>query len=1243
VVPFRRILSLCGLIALTLVSWSRPASAQTTSDIIRGRVTGPDSQPVPNVVVKATSYSGSVTKTARTDRRGSFTIIFVNGEGDYWLEFSAMGFAPKRFEIKKVGDEEVMLANTRLTSTITTLDQVVTTASGARALTNRNATSQDVGGGDRTLTTNAAVPPDQAGNLAAMASAIPGIQLIPGLDGAGDMFSALGLSGDQNNTTFNGLGSGLNTLPPDAQVRLSFNQFPWDVSRGGFSGAQISISSIPGSNYSFRNQTGYGTAPQLQWTDDNADSTGQKSTTLRYGGSARGAITQDKAFYNAAYSFQRRFADALTLLNASPLGLAAAGVAADSVDRLLDILSARKVPVSVSKVPSLNATDQFSLQSNVDLMPSSSGTGHSFTLGTNGFYSHTRPTLGGFGGFNGLGGGSLLTTAPSRTNNNQIGFGSASLTHSNYFWFGILSQSTLGLSAQSVKSTPFLQFPSGTVRVNSIMDDGSSSIRSLSFGGSQSPFSQNTQNVQLSNVLSWYSSDSKHAIKLTSNIAREHNTNQANSNLLGSYTFNSLADLEAGRPASFTRTLNSVRGATDQISGGVSLGDAWRPTGRLQLQYGVRVDGNRFLYKPANNPAVRSAFGIDNDVVPNKLYVSPRIGLQWTYGNAPQVAFVPGAARPPLAVIHAGAGIFQNIGPATLINGAVVSTGLANSTQSLVCVGAAAPTPNWENYLNDLGTLPTQCADGTSGTVFSAGTPSVMAFDRNYRQPAAYRTAVDWSSPVLDNRFVLGAQAVYSWNVNQQAQVDLNLNNTTRFTLDNEGGRPVYAPANAIVPLTGAIASAATRRNTAFQRMTLQTSDLRSQSTNFVFKLVPVTANKYLRWQLTYSLLNVRDEFNGFSSTVGDPFAKQWGPHLQSGRHQFQLNWSSFPVADLVYFNVSVGVKSGSRFTPLVSGDVNGDGSFFNDRAFVFDPASISDPTLKASMETLLASGAPAARSCLRTQLNALASRGSCQAPWVTTTNLNMNFNAQKIGLPKRLTINLSFTNPLGIADLLVNGSKNAKGWGQEIPPDQNLLFVRGFDPVTNRFKYEVNQRFGSTLPQQSVSRTPAYASLTFGFDIGAPRERQILTQRLDAGRRRPGTKQTAPNLKALGSASIPNPMALILSQQDSLKLNRKQADSLASLSRRFTQFADSVWTPVSKQLEAMPDRYNRDEAYDRYVHAREATVDYLITLVPEVKKLLTSSQRRKLPSQITNFLDLRVLKFLRSSSAGDISPFMFR
>jgi hypothetical protein len=131
--------------------------------------------------------------------------------------------------------------------------------------------------------------------------------------------------------------------------------------------------------------------------------------------------------------------------------------------------------------------------------------------------------------------------------------------------------------------------------------------------------------------------------------------------------------------------------------------------------------------------------------------------------------------------------------------------------------------------------------------------------------------------------------------------------------------------------------------------------------------------------------------------------------------------------------------------------------------------------------------------------------------------------------------------------------------------------------------------------------------------------------------------------MKLLGTTTIPNPMNMILQQQDSLRLTRAQADSLATLSYAFAVFADSIWTPVSNALAALPDAYDHGDAYGRYVRARERTVEYLLTLVPHAKQVLTSAQRRKLPPQISNYLDERVLKFLRSSTAGDNSGVVIR
>jgi hypothetical protein len=353
------------------------------------------------------------------------------------------------------------------------------------------------------------------------------------------------------------------------------------------------------------------------------------------------------------------------------------------------------------------------------------------------------------------------------------------------------------------------------------------------------------------------------------------------------------------------------------------------------------------------------------------------------------------------------AGIYQNVGPAGQLAEAVSQTGLPSSTRTIACVGPAAPVPNWSSFL-DRSNVPAACADSSTGStgIFSSAAPNVYAFDSRFAQPRSLRTASDWSSPILDNRFVLGLQGVYSWNMNQPGVLDINLDTARGFRLPTEAGRPVYVDPSAIVPSTGSIAIANSRRSAAFRTVSINKSSLRSASSQFVVKLVPVTTNKYLRWDFSYSLLDVRDEFYGFSgagNTVGNPFERQWGSHTAAGKHQFTLNWNSIPIADLFYVSVGTTVKSGPRFTPMIAGDVNGDG-YFNDRAFVFDPSRTTDTALAGAMRSLLTTGASAARSCLASTLNQLAGRATCQAPWVTTANLRVNLNPQKLGLPSERT-----------------------------------------------------------------------------------------------------------------------------------------------------------------------------------------------------------------------------------------------
>jgi hypothetical protein len=71
-----------------------------------------------------------------------------------------------------------------------------------------------------------------------------------------------------------------------------------------------------------------------------------------------------------------------------------------------------------------------------------------------------------------------------------------------------------------------------------------------------------------------------------------------------------------------------------------------------------------------------------------------------------------------------------------------------------------------------------------------------------------------------------------------------------------------------------------------------------------------------------------------------------------------------------------------------------------------------------------------------------------------------------------------------------------------------------------------------------------------------------------------------------------------------------------------------------ARNLAAFPSTYDRDEAYARYKSAREASFDLLIALAPKALDLLTSEQKRLLGAN-SQYLDLRYLRSLRSSTVG--------
>ena len=1199
-----------------------PVSAQQL-DVIRGTVTGPDGRPLESVKVTATSVSGNVNRTARTDRNGRFAITFPGGEGDYFVEYAAIGYGARRFQVKRTADQEILVADARLNPAAGQLDSVRVEAQRDRP--NRNDNRADISGSERPVD-NSGVPADQQGDIAAMAASMPGVQLVPGSDGDPSGFSVLGLSPDQNSTTLNGMQFGGSNIPRDAAVSSSLATTPYDVSRGGFSGAQFNVRGRPGSNYMQRTVSVNLDAPQLQWTDRAAQSLGQQYSNVSLGGLFSGPIKYDQSFYNLSYQIGRRANDLRTLLNTDALGLQTSGVAADSVARLLGILQKYNIPTVVGALPSDRLGQQGSFFGTIDVAPPSSSTGQSFNVSFNGNWNRLTPAS------------PLTSEFPTHSGDRTNWNGGLQARHGTYFGVGILSETSGSLTRSRNYSNPYLEMSSGTVRIRSVFDDGTSGLKTIAFGGSPSMSNSSTNTgAELSNQLSLFSGNNKHRIKFTSEIRRDGFNQDQQTNLLGSFSFNSLADLEANRPAAFSRQLSPRVRSGSQLIGAVSLGDSYRRTDNLQLQYGVRVDGNRFTSMPDANPELERVFGERNDRVPNKVYFSPRAGFSYTYGTAPEIAGFMGAVRGPRAVIRGGIGMFQSTPGTNLIGSALDNTGLPGSLQQLFCGGAASPVPDYTGYAGNPENIPTECRDGS---VFASSVPNVTFFAENYAAPRSLRSNLNWSGAILGNRFAANVEATYSRNRNQAGIVDLNFNPTLRFSLADEDNRPVYVHPTSIFPSTGTIASRDARVSQLFSRVTELRSDLRSESRQISFRLSPTSFRTNYSWGVGYVLGNVRERVRGFTNTAGNPLDVEWARSQFDSRHQITYNLG-YNFLDAVRLNWFGSFRSGNPYTPLIAGDVNGDG-YGNDRAFIFNPAQTADPALASAMQNLLATAPGNVRNCLENQLGKLAGRNSCQGPWTSQASLTLSLNPIKFRLPQRANVSFQISNPLGAADMLLHDDSKLRGWGQFSFSDPTLLQVRGFDPVSRRYRYDVNERFGSTSLATASVRNPVTVTAMMRFDLGPTRERQQLTQQLDRGRRGRGERTPEPMLRAMySSGGLTNPLAAILRQSDTLGLSGMQADSIATMNRRYVIRLDSIWSPVVAYYAALPKSYDQDDAYRRYRVAREASVDMLIRIAPDLKRLLTSEQRRKLPANITSFLDTRYLAAIRSGTAGGAGGMM--
>jgi hypothetical protein len=121
---------------------------------------------------------------------------------------------------------------------------------------------------------------------------------------------------------------------------------------------------------------------------------------------------------------------------------------------------------------------------------------------------------------------------------------------------------------------------------------------------------------------------------------------------------------------------------------------------------------------------------------------------------------------------------------------------------------------------------------------------------------------------------------------------------------------------------------------------------------------------------------------------------------------------------------------------------------------------------------------------CLKAQFGEIAARNSCRNPWTRSLDMRASLRPNLPGVDRRLTFSIDANNVLNGLDQLLHGD-NLRGWGENQRVDGRLLDVRGFNPATNSFVYQVNEAFGQNRQGASAIRSPFALRITGRLAIG--------------------------------------------------------------------------------------------------------------------------------------------------------------
>ncbi|OKS86385.1 hypothetical protein RG47T_1841 [Mucilaginibacter polytrichastri] len=1044
---FKRI-CLLGIFHLLFVTASM---AQTNLAGISGKVSGPGGAPLANATITVKNESTGFIIKSTSNSKGTFLLKELPLGSPYSITAEVMGMATQKQTGYALNQGDLLQITFAMAEKIQELNVVE-----VRAATSRNRI-ENIGSSTAVTAKDIAKLPVNGRNFTTLADLSP---LSAGSSLSGQLGSATNYTIDgmaARGTISGGQPAGAYSISLEAVREFQVVTNQYDVTYGNAGGGTISTVTKSGTNVLSGSAFTYARANWLSSPYGlNGLKRNQSFSTYQYGFSLGGPIVKDKAQFFVAWDHQA---------DSRPLYIANIQSADDekrnnvtqaTLDNFLGIARSK---YGVANTPQVGQFDKFknthAVFARIDWQINSKNL---FTIRDNFIYDldnqsdndntainiyevySTRKSLN-----NSVMASLRSILSPTLTNELKV----------QHYW----EYNKMFANSQ----LPSDNIPRAIVQnISSTAADGSTYSTAIQLGGQRYGGDYFNNNVaQLTDNLYW--TKGKYNFTFGGGLTFTNQNSIYGSETNGRFYFTGLDNFSKLTPYRFARDIYT---STDRnIKFNILAPNAYAQVQTtlfpgFEVTAGVRVDYTDYLDQANFNPTVYRTLGLNTSNKLATLQIQPRLQTTWDVGQNGK------------DIIRLGGGILGSaLNPYSMINNMLFD---GSHILSVDLTGNLVPTPNFPAYRKDPTTAPGQ------DLLNNPAIPKLATINMNGKDakvPTVYKANLSYSHFFAQN-FRVTAAGYLSLGRNNYTYLDKNMVDQPYFRIAAEDNRGVYVPASTINASNGSADWTQGRKTTEVGRV------LELESKGKVNQMAFVIDADYKYYKqgeisVSYTWNQTKDNTSYNGNVANTATLVQYvkdDPRNLSNMNYSDNQFRSKIVAygsSPTFHGFSAGLRfsgiSGTRYSLLVNGNVNGDFVASNDLAYIYDPKAASTPQyLKDGINAILNNPKveQSAKDYIVKSYGKIAERNGGVNPFYGVFDLRL---IKRAAITKKQYLEIS-VDLFNVANLL------NKEWGVNHNLGATPIYsIKNFDPVNKQYAYTVNTNAGVS----SLSGNP------YQFQIG--------------------------------------------------------------------------------------------------------------------------------------------------------------